>query len=391
MLGRTVACWAADAWSWLRFDNTCGAPIGPRTTRRGAVGCTVLVIVLSATQASARANPPPAAAAAAASAAVAPSDLEMRRAVLLELSADRHFSASRIDATAENGIVVLTGNVPLSAWKERAARVAAVVHGVRAVVNRVQVVPVSRPDRRVAEDVRKALRGTNGLAKTPITVRVQDGVVELTGAISSWEQQQLAERVARHVPGVRFCLNQLTSRRSIRRTSAVVAGEVQSRLDWDPLVQHDPIRVSVQSSRVLLAGTTGSWAERRRAITLAWVKGVTAVDAEALVVDTTKRPWPNVRLRFPTDSEIFATIHELGRHWPSVPISALRLAVAGGVVTVRGNVATLAETRTVETMVRSAVGVVEVRSELRGPWWRPPPSPPPPPKPNRPKRVRRRR
>jgi osmotically-inducible protein OsmY len=315
----------------------------------------------------------------------------MRRAVLLELSADQHFRASAIDATAESGIIVLTGNVPLSAWKERAARVAAVVHGVRAVVNRVQVAPVSRPDRRVADDVRKALRDTKALAKMPITVRVQNGVVELTGAISSWEQQQLAERVARHVPGVRFCLNQLTSRRSIRRTSAVVAGEVQSRLDWDPLVQHDPIRVSVQSGRVLLAGPTGSWAERRRAIALAWVKGVTAVDAEALMVDATKRPSPNVRLRFPTDSEILATIHELGRHWPSVPISALSFAVAGGVVTVRGNVATLAEKRATETMVRSAVGVVEVRSELRGPWWRPPPSPPPPPKPSRPKRVRRRR
>jgi osmotically-inducible protein OsmY len=304
-------------------------------------------------------------------------ELDMRRAVLLELRADRHFSASGIEATTEKGIVILTGDVPLPSWKERAARVAGLVHGVRAVVNRVKVVPALRPDRLVAAEVRGALRNTAALARMPIEVRVQRGVVELTGSISSWEQQQLAERVARHVPGVRFCLNQLTSRATIKRTPAVVASDVRSRLDWDPLVQHDPIRVSVRSGRVYLAGTTGSWAERRRAIDLAWVKGVTAVDANALEIDIIERPAPNVRLRFPTDSEILATIQDLARHWPAVPISALNFSVAAGVATVRGNVATLAEKLAVEAMVRSAVGVVHVTNELRGPWWKPPPSPPP--------------
>jgi osmotically-inducible protein OsmY len=322
-------------------------------------------------------------------AAVSSLGLELRRIVLIELRADAHFSASGVDASAETGIVVLTGSVPLRSWKERAARVAGVVHGVRGVVNHIHVVPASRPDRVVADEVRKALRGTAALAKMPITVRVQDGVVELTGGISSWEQQQLAERVARHVPGVRFCLNQLTSRRSIKRTPAIVAGDIRSRLDWDPLVQRDPIRVSVRRGRVFLAGTTSSAAGRQRAIALSWVKGVTAVDADALAVDTIERPAPNVRLGFPTDPEISATIQDLARYWPSVPISSLHISVVDGVATVRGNVASFAEKRAVETMLRSAVGVTEIRSELRGPWWRPPPSPPPPPTPARPKRKPR--
>lgn len=347
-----------------------------------------MLTLLSVSQASARVT---SARLAAPAAAVSPFELEMRRAVLLELNADRHFSASGIRATTENGIVVLTGSVPLSSWKERAARVASVVHGVRAVVNRLQVVPVSRPDHLVADEVRKALRGTAALTKMRIAVRVQDGVVELSGAISSWEEQQFAERVARHVPGVRFCLNQLSSRGSFRRTPDLMSGDVRSRLDWDPLVQHDPIRVSVRDGRVFLAGTTGGSAERQRAIALAWVKGVTAVDANALVVVADKRPAPNVRVRFPTDSEISATIQDLASYWPSVSISALIITVGAGVVTVRGNVATFAEKRAVERMVRSAVGVVDVRSELRGPWWRPPPSPSPPPPPSRPKRVPRAR
>ena len=380
---------SARACSWLRLDNKRRSRITPRTKGLGVVrGAALVLTLLSLPQASARVT---SARLAAPTAAVSPFELEMRRAVLLELNADRHFSASGIQVTTENGIVLLTGSVPLSSWKERTARVAGVVHGVRAVVNRIQVVLVSRPDHVVADEVRKALRGTAALAKMPIAVQVRDGVVELTGAITSWEQQQLAERVARHVPGVRFCLNQLTFRGSIRRTTGIVAGDVQSRLDWDPLVQHDPIRVSVRGGRVLLTGTTGSSAERRRAIALAWVKDVTAVDANALVVDADKRPAPNVRVRFPTDSEISATIQDLARYWPSVPISALTITVVAGFVTARGNVATFAEKRAVERMVRSAVGVVDVRSELRGPWWSPPPSPPPPPPPSRPKRVPRAR
>ena len=66
----------------------------------------------------------------------------------------------------------------------------------------------------------------------------------------------------------------------------------------------------------------------------------------------------------------------------------MSMSVAAGVVTVRGNVQTLAEKQAVEGMVRSAVGVVTVNSELRGPWWKPPaPAPRPPRKPR--KRVGR--
>ena len=204
MWRRMAARWAADARSWLRFDNTWGARITPsRITPRkrgwGAVGCVVLMVtLLPAPQASARVGP---AGAAAPTVAGSPFDLEMRRAVLLELGADRHFSASGIEATAENGIIVLTGNVPVFSWKERATRVSTVVHGVRAVVNHIRVAPVSRPDRQVADDVRKALRATAALAENADLGSSAEGVVELSGAISSWEQQQLAERVARHMPG----------------------------------------------------------------------------------------------------------------------------------------------------------------------------------------------
>lgn len=315
---------------------------------------------------------------------------QVAQAVLRKLNRDPLLTASGLTVAARDGIVELRGTVPVWSLRARAARIASVVRDVRGVVNRISVVAVRRADSVVAADIRRSLRGTAALAKMPITVRVAAGVVELSGVISTWEQQQLAERVAVSVAGVRFCQNQLASSRSVKRTAAMIAADIRSRLDWDPFVQHVVIDVKVSQGRVALTGTVGSAVQRRRVVAHAWVKNVIAVDARQVVLDLAKRPDNDVRLRFPTDAEIAVALQDLRPFWPSVAASNLSMSVAAGVVTVRGTVQTLAEKQAAEAMVRSAVGVVTVNSELRGPWWRPPvpvPARRPPSTPR--KRVRR--
>jgi osmotically-inducible protein OsmY len=320
------------------------------------------------------------------SAIVASSDVG--RAVERKLKTDPHLEAAELTVSERNGIVELGGTVPLRSWRARAARVASVVRDVRGVVNRIRVVEVRRADQLVAADIRRALRATASLASMPIVVRVRKGVAELSGMIGTWEQQQLAERVALGVKGVRFCQNQLVGSRSMTRTAAMIADDVYSRLDWDPLVRHAPVRVTVRKGRIALKGTVGSQAERRRVIAHAWVKGVVAVEAQELVVDVVKRPDNDVRSTFPTDAEISVALRDLTPFWPTLSASSFSTTVVGGVVTLRGTVQTLAEKRAAEHMARSVVGVTEVKTELRGPWWRPPPpSQPPPTTPRR--RVRR--
>jgi osmotically-inducible protein OsmY len=315
---------------------------------------------------------------------------QVAQAVLRKLNRDPLLNASGLNVAERNGIVELRGTVPVWSWRARAARIAGVVRDARGVVNRISVAAVRRADSLVAADIRRSLRATAALANMPITVRVTEGVVELSGVISTWEQQQLAERVAVGVVGVRFCQNQLTSSRGVKRTAGMIAADIRSRLDWDPFVQHVVINVTVSQGRVELAGTVGSPVERRRVIAHAWVKNVVAVDARQVVVDLAKRPDNDVRLRFPTDAEIAVALQDLRPFWPSVAASNPSMSVAAGVVTISGTVQTLAEKQAAEDLVRSAVGVVTVNSELRGPWWRPPvpvPAPRPPSSPR--KRVRR--
>ena len=201
---------------------------------------------------------------------------QQRQAVLRKLRADRHLASDSIEVAVKAGIVDLGGTVNTLLGRARAAQVASVASGVRGVVNRVRFVLIQRPDNLVANEVREALRSTVALAKLPIRVQVADGVVALLGSISTWQEQQLAERVVTSVVGVRFCQNQLRWNKRLARSADLIVADVRSRLDWDPLVQHAPIRVTVHSRQVILEGSTGSALERSRAVELAWVKGVLA-------------------------------------------------------------------------------------------------------------------
>jgi len=227
------------------------------------------------------------------SASIAYTDDEVRASLIKELRNDAHLDATAIVVTVSSGIAELTGSVPLFRWKERAERVARVVRGVRAVVNRIRVVAVHRSDRTIARDVGAALHGTAALSRMPIRVSVSDGVVELDGWITSWDEQQLAERVASGVVGVRFCQNQLVAG-DMPRTDAVLAADIRSLFDWEPLIAHDPIHIEVSSARVSLSGKVGSGAEALRAVHLARVKGIESVDGRMLAV-ASPRPDADVR------------------------------------------------------------------------------------------------
>lgn len=314
-------------------------------------------------------------------------DADLQRAVRRRLAADRYLVAADVEVAVESGIVLLGGLVPTWPSKERSARVARLVRDVRAVVNRIRVLPPRRKDAALASDVREALRGTAALVSMRIDVQVEGGIVQLTGTITSWEEQQLAERIAMSVPGARFCQNLLT-RGSLARTGEVLVADVQTRLERDPLLQHAAIRVSVRGSRAFLTGTVGSAGARRRAMAHAWVQGISAVDAEGLRIDRSRHD-PDLRSSWPAEGQILATIADLTPYWPSIDASKLNISLLGGAVTLRGEVRTLDERRAVGEMVRSAVGVVAVSDELRGPWWKPPAPTAPAPPPARRKRTRR--
>ncbi|HEX4515665.1 MAG TPA: BON domain-containing protein, partial [Polyangiaceae bacterium] len=180
----------------------------------------------------------------------------------------------------------------------------------------------------------------------------------------SWQEQQLAERIADDVRGVRFTQNDLSTKPTARQDSAI-AGDVKSRLAWDVLVEHDPVAATVKDAKVTLAGTVGSAAERRRAISDAWVDGVKDVNAGPLVVNLSAPPDKNLEPgSVKSDTGIALAIKEAALYDPRVKSFNVDPSVANGVVTLTGTVDTLNAKMAAEALARSTVGVTDVKNQL---------------------------
>jgi osmotically-inducible protein OsmY len=289
----------------------------------------------------------------------------VQKAVLAELHKDPHLAAASIQVAATNGFIELTGKVDNLISRERATRITEVVRGVRSVGNLIEIGAPARADADIATDVRKALKSDAATARMPIVVSVTNGAVRLTGSIGSWQEQQLAERVADSVRGVRFCQNDLTTQGAPRRTAALIQGDVEGRLAWDALVEHDPISVTVDGNRVSLSGTTGSAAERTRVINDAWVAGVMGVDADRVIVNPVDRPDADLRVSAPrSDQEIARAIKNAAFYDPRVRSFSVDPTVADGVATLTGSVETPSAKLAAEALARNTVGVRSVKNEL---------------------------
>ncbi len=289
-------------------------------------------------------------------------------AVENELFYDKAVDQDRIDVVTVDGIVTLSGTTRNILAKERAARLAETVRGVRSVVNRIEVAPpVVRDDVEVLRDIETALLMDPAAESYEVIPAVQDGSVTLTGSVQSWQEKRLAGRVARGVRGVTEVRNEITVEYEMDRPDGEILTEVQGALRWDAYVDHALIDVTVDNGQVVLAGTVGSAAEKRRAEADAWVVGTTQVDATGLEVAYWARD-PLLRgdkYEDVTDREIEAAIRDALLYHPRVYSFDLSITVENGIATLRGVVNNISARRAAGDVARRTVGVRAVQNRIK--------------------------
>jgi osmotically-inducible protein OsmY len=210
-----------------------------------------------------------------------------------------------------------------------------------------------------------ALTYNGATAKMPIQAKVTAGVVTLTGTVESWQEKQLAARITDGVRGVRLTQNDLVTKYKTKRTDAAIAADVRSRLQWDALVEHDPVEASVTDARVVLSGSVGSAAEKSRAVVDAWVDGVASIDATGIVVQWWDRPDSNLRPdTMRSDVDIAAAIKQAAFYDPRVKPFDMEPSVSNGIATLAGTVDTLNAKMAAEVLARNTVGVIGVNDLL---------------------------
>lgn len=166
-----------------------------------------------------------------------PSDSEIAGAVELELADDRAIPVDSVAVHVVDGIVTLTGTVPHLLAKQRARRLAEVVLGVRAVSDRVEVQPQRAPIDGLAHDVERALLLDPAADAYEIVVSTEGHTVALAGTVESWQEKQLAVRLASGVRGVARVVDELEIDYDAQRSDAEILEDVEQRLHWDALVE----------------------------------------------------------------------------------------------------------------------------------------------------------
>jgi hyperosmotically inducible protein len=137
------------------------------------------------------------------------------------LYADERVKGSQVSVdTMKDGVVHLRGKVDSAEAKAAATEIAKNIEGVKSVQNDLQVVaPASRKavtasDAQIEKQVETTLSRDTQLKS--VDVRIDAGVVTLTGEVPSITASARASEMARGVSGVRAVKNELTVRQAGR-------------------------------------------------------------------------------------------------------------------------------------------------------------------------------
>jgi osmotically-inducible protein OsmY len=209
------------------------------------------------------------------------SDNGLQRDIIDELAWEPSIDAAAIGVAVVDGVVTLTGQVRSLTEKWTAEHVTKRIAGVRAVANDIEIHLPGESQRTDADIARAALNALEWDVWVPhhrVTVAVSDGIITLEGEVDTQYQKQAAERVIRHLTGVKAVTNLLRVKAAV--APADVKAKIMAAFQRSAVIDARQIQVEMREGQAILRGRVRSWAERDTAEQAAW-----AAPGVARVVD----------------------------------------------------------------------------------------------------------
>jgi len=212
-----------------------------------------------------------------------------------------------------------------------------------------------KSDQQLKSDLTAEFAWDPAVDSTQISVAVKDGIATLSGQVDTLIQKHAVERAARRVSGVRGIALDLEVRLApghVRNDSDIAAAALDA-LRWHSLVPDDKVEVEVEDGWVTLAGE------------LDW--GYQSASAEHCVRPLTgvKGVSNQIRLKQQANpAELRADIEGAFARHAQREARHIAIDVDGSVVTLRGEVGTLAERDAAVGTAYAAKGVTRVIDRL---------------------------
>jgi osmotically-inducible protein OsmY len=212
-----------------------------------------------------------------------------------------------------------------------------------------------KTNEQLQKDVQDAIKWQPLLKAAEVGVTAKDGVVSLTGIVSSFTKKLEAEKAAKGVLGVKAVVEDIHVKfaNDINKTDLDLANEVLSGMKWNWSIPNDKIQVKVEDGWVTLDGAV-EWnyqrdAAKNSAADLIGVKGViNNIKVNSLSADLVEQE---------------AIEKALSRSW-MIDDHNIQVKVKGNKVVLRGAVESLFEKDEAARLAWNAPGVNEVDNEL---------------------------
>ncbi len=193
--------------------------------------------------------------------------------------------AAEIGVTAIDGVVTLTGTVDSYAKKYEAEEAAKKVHGLKALVEKIEIKFSStwkKDDTEIATEILNVLKSDWEIPNDDIIVKVENGWVRLDGEVQWNYQREAAKKVVKQLSGVLGVTNDI--KLSAETHDAIEKKDIQDALTRNWSISEQDIDVKVLGNKVTLKGMVDSYYQRDEAGRIAWnAPGVISVNNELVV------------------------------------------------------------------------------------------------------------
>ena len=214
------------------------------------------------------------------------SDKELQTNVTDELLYNPSIDAAHLAASANDGVVTLSGDVGSLPERHAAKRAAMRVQGVKAVADDMVVRDpgTSRTkDTDIGEAASQMLSWAVDVPSDTVKSGVRDNMITLSGIVTWQYQREAAARAVMYIRGVTGVMNDI----SLTATAPVsgMRAAIEAAILRNAQLDSSEITVGVNGGEVTLRGTVRSWAERRQAEYVAWsASGVTSVKNDLALI-----------------------------------------------------------------------------------------------------------
>jgi len=180
--------------------------------------------------------------------------------------------AAEIGVTAKDGIITLTGTVNSYSKKIEAEDAAKKVAGVKAVIEKIEVMLGSGPtisDNEIASEVLNVFDWHWGIPENKVKVKVESGWVTLDGELPWNFQKEAVKRSVSNLTGVRGVTNNINI---ISDSSDEIEKiDIEDAIGRNWSINTKDIVVDVSGNKVTLSGKVSSWYQKDETERIAYI------------------------------------------------------------------------------------------------------------------------